>query len=135
MYVILGLYLLMGIIQKPTLRSYFSRKRILSTPGFGDIISRDRFELITKCLHFADNANRAGYEGPVKLYKIFSVLSHLNHKFQNLFLPGPNISIDESLTLWKGPLSFKQYLPLKAAKFGIKTYVSVNLVPAIYSFF
>jgi hypothetical protein len=44
------------------------------------------------------------------------VLSHLNHKFQNLFLPGPNISVDESLTLWKGRL------PLKAAKFGIKTY-------------
>jgi hypothetical protein len=121
-YVMLGLYLLMGIIQKPTLRSYFSRKRILSTPGFGDIISRDRFELITKFLHFADNANKADYEGPAKLYKIFPVLSHLNHKFQNLFLPGPNISIDESLTLWKGRLSFKQYLPLKAAKFGIKTY-------------
>jgi hypothetical protein len=32
------LYLLMGIIQKPTLRSYFSRKIILSTPGFGDVI-------------------------------------------------------------------------------------------------
>jgi hypothetical protein len=122
MFVMLGLYLLMGIIQKPTLRSYFSRKRILSTPWFGDIISRDRFEQIKFFLHFADNANKADYEGPAKLYKIFPVLSHLNHKFQNLFLPGPNISIDKSLTLWKGRLSFRQYLPLKAAKFGIKTY-------------
>jgi hypothetical protein len=121
-YVMLGLFLLMGIIQKPTLRSYFSRKRILSTPGFGDVISRDRFELIMKFLHFSDNTNKGNYEGPAKLYKIYSVLSHLNNKFQNLYLPGQNISVDESLTLWKGRLSFKQYIPLKAAKFGIKTY-------------
>jgi len=30
--------------------------------------------------------------------------------------------MDESLTLWKGRLSIKQYLPLKASKFGIKTF-------------
>jgi hypothetical protein len=51
-YVVLGLYLLMGIIQTPTLRTYFSRKRILSAPGFGDVISRDGFKLIMKFLHF-----------------------------------------------------------------------------------
>jgi hypothetical protein len=39
-----------------------------------------------------------------------------------LYLPGQNIAIDESLTLWKGRLSFKQYIPLKSSEFGIKTY-------------
>jgi hypothetical protein len=72
-----------------------------------------------KFLHCSDNTNKVNYEGPAKLYKIFPVLSHLNYKFH---LPGQNISVDESLTLWKGRLSFKQYMPLKAAKFGIKTY-------------
>jgi hypothetical protein len=46
----------------------------------------------------------------------------LNKKFQTLYLPNQNIAIDESLTLWKGRLSFRQYLPLKASKFGIKTF-------------
>jgi hypothetical protein len=87
-YVVLGLFMLMGIIQKPTLRSYFATKRVISKPGFGDIITRDRLELICKVLHYLPN--------------------------QDL--------IDESLTLWKGRLSFKQYLSLKASKFGIKTY-------------
>ncbi|PSN50037.1 hypothetical protein C0J52_03287 [Blattella germanica] len=36
MYVFLALFLLMGIINKPTLKSYFSTKRILSTPAFSD---------------------------------------------------------------------------------------------------
>jgi hypothetical protein len=43
-YVVLGSYLLMGIIQNPTLQEYFSRKISLPTPGFGDVISRDRLQ-------------------------------------------------------------------------------------------
>jgi hypothetical protein len=45
-YVVLGIFMLMGIIQKPPLRSYFTTERVISTPGFGDIITRDRLELI-----------------------------------------------------------------------------------------
>lgn len=90
---------------------------------------------------------KTNFEGPAKLHKIFPALSYLNYKFQklflsssaghfsrwipyimedkflNLFLPGQNISVDESLILWTGCLSFKQYLPLKAAKFGVKTLI------------
>jgi hypothetical protein len=36
-YDVLGLFMLMGIIQKPTLRSYFTTKMVISTPGFGDV--------------------------------------------------------------------------------------------------
>jgi hypothetical protein len=54
-YVVLGLFMLMGIIQKPSLRSYFTTKRVISTPGFREIITRDGLELISKFLHFADN--------------------------------------------------------------------------------
>jgi hypothetical protein len=105
--VVLCLFLLMRIIQKPILCTYFSRKRIMSTPGFGDMTSRDRFKPIQKFLHFADNTNNTNYEGPAKLLKIFPVLSYLNYTFQNLFFPGQNISVNKSLTLWRGRLSFK----------------------------
>jgi hypothetical protein len=121
-YVVLGLFMLIGIIQKPTLRSYFTTKRVISTTGFGDIITKDRLELICKYLRFANNETINNFQGQKKLFKIFPVISHLNEKFQELHLPNRDISIDESLTLWKGCLSFKQYLPLKASKFGIKTY-------------
>jgi hypothetical protein len=46
----------------------------------------------------------------------------LGYLFQELYLLNQDISIDESLTLWKGHFSFKQYPPLNASKFGIKTY-------------
>jgi hypothetical protein len=39
-----------------------------------------------------------------------------------VYIPGENVAVDESLTLWKGRLSFKIYLPLKSSKSGIKTF-------------
>jgi hypothetical protein len=58
-YVVLGFYMLTGIIQKPTTRLYFSKRRIVQTPGFGDIITRGRLELICRFLHFNDRVNRS----------------------------------------------------------------------------
>jgi uncharacterized membrane protein len=58
-YVVLGLYLLTGVIQQPTLRAYIPRKKILSTSEFGDVVSSDRLELMTKFLHFTENKNKA----------------------------------------------------------------------------
>jgi len=122
MNVVLALFMQMGIKQKPTLRSYFSKNFVLATPIFGSIISMDRFESICNFMHFNNNDNIGTYQRPPKLFKIYPVLSHLNTKFQSLYLPGQNIAIDESLTLWRGTLSFRQYIPLKSSKFGIKSY-------------
>jgi len=107
----------MDVVQKPTARSHFSKRREMSIPGFADVISREGFELICKFLHFIDNESLPTYQGPPILFKIYCV----NIKFQSLYLPNQNIAIDESLTLWKGCLSIRQYLPLKTTKFRIKT--------------
>jgi len=73
-------------------------------------------------MHFNNNDHVVTYQGPSKLFKIYPVLSHLNTEFKSLYLPGQNIAIDESLTLWRGRLSSKQYIPLQSSKFGIKSY-------------
>ena len=120
MYVVLALFMLMGIIQKPTLRSYFSKNFIFATPIFGFIPSMDRFESSCNFMHFINNDHVGTYKGPSKLFKTSPVLSHLNTNFHILYLPGQNFAIDESLTLWRGRLSFRQYIPLKSSKFGIR---------------
>jgi len=122
MYVVLALFMLMGIIQKRTHRSYFSKNFILTTPIFGSITSMNRFESICNFMHFNNNDHVGTYQGPSKIFKIYPVLSHLNTKFHSLYLPGQNIAIDESLTLWGRKLSFRQYIPLKYSKFRIKSY-------------
>jgi len=112
----------MRIVPKPTVKSHSSKRRVISNRGFADVISRERFELICKFLHFIDNESLPTYQGPPILFKIYPVICHLNIKFQTLYLPHQNIATDESLTLWKGHLSIRQYLPLKASKFGMKTF-------------
>jgi hypothetical protein len=98
-YVVLVLFMLMGIVQKPTMRSYFSKNSILATPIFGSVISMDRFESICKFIHFCNNDSKDTYQGPPKIFKIYPVISHLNKNFQNLYISGQNIATDESLTL------------------------------------
>ncbi|KAG8231019.1 hypothetical protein J437_LFUL010941 [Ladona fulva] len=38
------------------------------------------------------------------------------------YLPKENIAVDISLALWKGRLSFRQYIPLKSSKCGIEIF-------------
>jgi hypothetical protein len=121
-YVNVGMIMLMDIIKKPTLKSFFSKNPILDIPIFGRTMTQDRFELITKFFHFVDDATQDSYSGPKKLFKIHPVLTYLNNKFQTVYIPGKNVAVDESLTVWKGRLSFKIYLPLKSSKFVIKTF-------------
>jgi len=61
----------MGIVQKPTASSYFSKRRVISTPGFADVISTERFEFICKFLHFTDTES-------------FTNISRTSHIVQNL---------------------------------------------------
>jgi hypothetical protein len=74
---------------KSPLSGHIFQERNLSALGYGGtMISRDRNEMIVKFLHRHD----------VNIMKvlqnyIFPVLSHLNYKLQNSFLPRYNIYI------------------------------------------
>ncbi|PSN57189.1 hypothetical protein C0J52_01450 [Blattella germanica] len=122
LYTYFALQILMGVIQKPTIKSYFNKNPVIDTPIFYKTMRQDRFELINRFLHFVDNSQLQSYEGNKKLFKINPIIKHLNEKYRTLYKMGENISLDESLTLWSGRQDIKKNLPLRAAKFGIKSY-------------
>jgi hypothetical protein len=37
-------------------------------------------------------------------------------------MPESDVSVDESLMMWKGHTSWKVYIPSKRARFGIKSF-------------
>lgn len=123
-YVVLALFMLMGIVQKQTLECYFTKNATTATPIFNSVMSMERFQAMQKYMHFANNENQHLYRGPDKLFKIYPIVQHMNTKFHFLYTPHQNVAIDESLMLWKGRLSFKQFMPLNSSKFGFKTYES-----------
>ncbi len=116
----LGLLFLTGIIQKPELDMYWSTDEVFATPYFGKTMARNRFQLILRFLHFTDNT-RANCGD--RLWKVRPVLDYLVNKFQELYQPDVNISIDEGTLLFRGRLGFKVYNPQKPVRYGIKSYV------------
>jgi hypothetical protein len=122
LYVFFALQMLMGIVQKPTLKSYFSKNPLVETAIFSKTMALDRFELLNKFIHFSNNADLETYDGNKKLFKLQPIITHLNQAYKSVYNMEENIAVDESLTLWKGRLGIKTYLPLKSAKFGIKSY-------------
>ena len=121
----LGLSILVGHIRKGDLKDYWSKDPLLYTPIFGQIMSRDRFLAILRYLHFHDNEDTSEIAHH-PLMKIKPIIDYLQSKFSAALIPGKNLWIDESLVLWKGRLRFKQYIPLKRNRFGIKLFELVD---------
>lgn len=123
LYVFFSILIYMSLCYRGRLDEYWTTKT-LEMPHFRQIMSKNRFILITRFLHFVDNDNLDvmihGYDR--KLLKIAPILEHCNQKFREMYVPKRHLSLDESLLLWKGRLSWIQSIRTKAARFGIKSY-------------
>lgn len=119
MYVFLGMVMAMAHVKKNRMKDYWAKDSLFSTPGFTQFMTYDRFLLMLKHLHFCDN--RSQMEGD-KLAKIRIVLEDIREKFSSKFKPFRDLCIDESLVLWRGRLSFRQFMPLKRHRFGMKLF-------------
>ena len=54
--------------------------------------------------------------------KVRKFINTVNNTFGESFKPGKHVSIDEGMMSFNGRLSFKQYMPAKPVKHGIKFY-------------
>ena len=81
-------------------------------------MSRNKFQLILRFWHFISNED----SGSRHLCKIIGLLDHFSNAMDNIYCPNKNISIDESMMLWKERLVFRQYVKNKRHKYGIKFY-------------
>lgn len=119
--IFLGLTIHTGTIKLNNLQHYWKTHRLFST-CFGKYMSRDRYLLIMRCLHFHGNIDNH-QEITDRLYKVRPLLDYFSQKMKSIYYPGRNLALDESMVLWKGRLIFKQYLPKKRHKYGIKIYM------------
>ena len=119
LYIFFATAVLMGLNQKNRIKYYWSTDKLITTPIFGELFTRNRYLSRLRYLRFADNNTEE--EG--KLRKIQPVVENLRKKFEKAVIPWENLCIDESLMLWKGRLSFKQYVPSKRHRFGVKLFM------------
>ena len=126
----IGLTLLM-LIKKPTIDQYWSNNILYHTPIFPAIMDRDRYQIILRFWHFTDPEQ---VQTGDKLYKIRPLLDHLYELFQTTYTPSAEVALDESLLLWKGRLAFRQYIPNKRSRFGIKVFNVCEKTGYVYRF-
>ena len=91
--------LLMGVVQKPQLHLYWSQYPLFKASVFNEVMP--------------DHA---------RLHKVHAVTEYIVDRFKSVYVPNEFVSIDEELLLWKGRLSFKQYIPNKRSRFSIKLF-------------
>ncbi|XP_045507967.1 piggyBac transposable element-derived protein 4-like isoform X1 [Colias croceus] len=129
LYLLFAIYIFMGIDPRTSQHEYWKVNSYLEMPKFRQLMTYNRFILLSKFLHFTDNSDvsqdlplSGGIQLSAKLRKLAPVISHLNSKFECLYNLNQDIAIDESLTLYKGRLSWAQAIRSKAARFGIKSF-------------
>ena len=81
-------------------------------------MSRERFESILRFFNFGE---KTMFEND-RLSKLRMIMDHLNKVMLEVITPEKNLSIDESMMLWRGRLVSRQYIKNKRHKYGIKFY-------------
>lgn len=114
-----GIIILMGLVRLPAMHLYWSKSNLYGVAAVRSAMTRDRFFLLLRFWHFADNTAATGDD---RLYRLRPLLDCLNFNFRAALDAGREIVIDESMVPWRGRLLFRQYLPGKAHKYGVKLF-------------
>lgn len=115
----LGLLIWMGLVRLGSIPSYWSTSDIYKNNVAAKIMSRNRFELLLSNIHFSNNEEIPQGD---RLGKIQPLIDALQKKFQDIMIPAQDFVIDETLIPWRGRLVFRQYIPNKAHRYGIKLF-------------
>ncbi|XP_064643065.1 piggyBac transposable element-derived protein 4-like [Lineus longissimus] len=114
----------MGLCWKPDIEDYFEGQYLIGTSGFSYYMSRNRYELISSFFHFNNNADRVprGEDGYDPLFKVRPLLDLCISTYRRYYLPKRELSVDESMTKFKGRTFLRQYMPNKPIRYGLKIW-------------
>lgn len=106
-------------------------KELWATDGtapecFRATMSYNRFLLLLRALRFDNIEDRAERKTLDNLAPIREVLEEFNNKCKENYQVGEYSTIDEMLEPFRGKCKFRQYIPSKPAKYGIKIYALVD---------
>lgn len=91
------------------------------------VMSRTRFKTIYSKLTFDDIETRKERSTDNKMYKINEIFERFRSKIKNCFEPYNELCVDETLYPFRGRCPFKQYIPTKPAKYGLKFWSIVDV--------
>ncbi|KAM9307115.1 piggyBac transposable element-derived protein 4-like [Pholidichthys leucotaenia] len=91
-------------------------------PVFKATMSRTRFRDILKYMRFDNRATRAERQAIDKLAAFRDIWTMFVAQLPKYYIPGTDLCVDEQLVAFRGRCSFRQYIPSKPSKYGIKIW-------------
>ena len=83
-------------------------------------------------IHFSDSLD---FDADDPLKKLRYIIDELSDLYISNNTPKENIAMDEYLSLWKGRLSFRIYIPSKRERYGVKFFMLCESKPGYLSSF
>lgn len=114
-----GLILYMGLVKLPQINLYWSKDRIYGQSFPPAVMSRNRFELLLRMLHFNNNEIADKTD---RIFKIRPIIDALNVTFAKHYSPKEEVCVDESQIPFRGRIIFRQYNKSKRHKYGMKLF-------------
>ncbi|MGH0144988.1 UNVERIFIED_CONTAM: hypothetical protein FKN15_031147 [Acipenser sinensis] len=108
---------------KTDIKEYFSEQWTDRMLFFNDEFPRTRFLQIFWMLHLRSPPTQRQHVAVSSGLKVRIVVSYIDTKCRELFIPGKDICIDESTVGFKGRILFKCYNPQKPTKWGMRVSV------------
>ena len=89
---------------------------------FGLVMNIKRFKTLIRCLRFDDRNAREERKKEDKLAPVRDIFQKFMQNCQKSYIPGENMIIDEMLPGFRGNCPFRQFIPSKPTKYGIKCF-------------
>ena len=124
----LGVCVKMGINNLPKIADYWSSDIFIGNNGIKQTMTKNRFEEISQFFHLNNSSTEParGEENFDRLYKCRPTLTSIVRNAQHYYSLKKNISTNEGMIAFKGRLLFRQYLPAKPTKYGIKVWMAAD---------
>ena len=89
---------------------------------------KSNIDKLHQYFHVVDNTQNPAKDQPGhdKLAHIRPILENIRQKLESEYRPHKETSVDEAMIAYTGKLGFKQYVPLKPTKRGIKVWMRAD---------
>ena len=123
----LGIRIYMSVIDLPDIKKYWSGDFFFGGFTISNVMTQDRFEKLQQYFYVADGT---GYDrtdlSRDKCHLVRPMLTFISDACLKNYVPHKEQSVDEAMIAFRGQLSFRQCIPAKPMKYGIKIWVRAD---------
>ncbi|XP_037911991.1 piggyBac transposable element-derived protein 4-like [Hermetia illucens] len=122
----IGLLILAGVYRSNNEATESLWDAEIGRPIFRAVMSNKTFKKISRFIRFDDRSTRSSRRETDKFAPIRELWDSWVDILPKLYNPQKNITIDEQLVPFRGRCPFRQYMPMKPAKYGMKNWVACD---------